>query len=73
MNVYSNTTGASGLISRAELTEYVNLGGSRYYPSNYTVNVSMSGYYSNQSTFNLSLRNNSFVNYTLYRIPGYIS
>ncbi|MDP2926225.1 MAG: LamG-like jellyroll fold domain-containing protein, partial [Nanoarchaeota archaeon] len=56
---FSALTNSSGWINRTELIDYVNLGGTRYYYSNYIINASKSEYGSANKTLNITLVNNT--------------
>ncbi len=51
---FSDTTDSNGEITRQELIEYKNIGGTKYYATNYTINVSFTGYSDNSTQVNLT-------------------
>jgi parallel beta-helix repeat protein len=71
--IASDVTDAGGDIDRLELIEYTNLGGTRYYANDYTVNVTKAGYFTNSTTYNLTALHNVFATIELNLTPGAVS
>ncbi len=59
-SVYSALTDSNGDISRQELIDYVNTGGTRTYSTPHIVNVTKTGHTTNSTTYNLTSLNNVF-------------
>jgi hypothetical protein len=51
-------TDSSGLIPRQEVTDYVNLGGTKTYYSNYTISASKTGYTPESHTIDFTIEQN---------------
>jgi parallel beta-helix repeat protein len=64
--VFSQLTDAAGDITKTNLTEYVNVGGTRTYHTNHTVNVTKTNYLMNTTTYNITLSRNIFATIKLY-------
>jgi len=64
-NVFSTSTDASGDISRTELIEYVNTGGVITYATPHIINLTHNDYIINSTSYNLTIENNLFVEYSL--------
>jgi parallel beta-helix repeat protein len=67
--VYSNLTNSTGHIYRAEVIDYTNVGGTRVYQTNHTVNVTKLGYYPNSTTYNVTNYTNIFATIKLNKNP----
>ncbi|MGV8171150.1 MAG: BspA family leucine-rich repeat surface protein [Candidatus Woesearchaeota archaeon] len=72
-NVGYELTNSTGYIARLEITEYVNVDGTRTYATPHTVNVSKSGYYTNSTNYNLTVLNNTFTTIILQKNPYAVS
>jgi len=55
---FTKQTNSSGYIPRQEITEYVNLEGTRSYYNNYTINASKPGYITDNNLFNFTITQN---------------
>jgi parallel beta-helix repeat protein len=72
VSTYNNTWGLDssaltnndGLV-RYAVTEYTNLGGTKYYANNITVNATKPGYTTNSSSHNLTIETNLDLNFTI--------
>jgi len=58
--IYSGLTNSEGTISRQELIEYTNNGGTKEYSAVYTVNISKEGYGISSTTYNITQTNNIY-------------
>jgi parallel beta-helix repeat protein/surface protein len=55
---FSTLTGVDGYTTRQEVTEYKNVGGTRTYFNNYTINATLTGYVTDSNIFNFSVTEN---------------
>ena len=58
---FSSLTDSGGLSTIYEIIDYVNLAGTRYYYSNYTINVSASGYENSSVSYNATAEENNLL------------
>jgi len=65
INVYSGQTDAGGTISRQELIEYVNTGGSVAYATPHNITIDLIGYETNSTDYNLTELQNLDLQITL--------
>ncbi|MGY4884634.1 MAG: right-handed parallel beta-helix repeat-containing protein [Nanobdellota archaeon] len=55
---FTAQTNSSGLIGRQEVTEYVNIGGTRSFYNNYSITANKSGYTNDSNEFNFTITQN---------------
>lgn len=70
ISVYSVLTDSNGDISRQELIDYINTGGTKSFNTPHIVNVTKVGYTSNSTIYNLTAMNNLFENFILEEETG---
>jgi parallel beta-helix repeat protein len=56
---FSEMTNSSGYTNRTEIIDYVNVGGTKIYYSNYTINSSADGYILGEHSYNVTLNENN--------------
>ncbi len=60
---FTELVNGSGWISRYNLTEYINTGGTRVYQNNYLIHANLSGYNNQTEQYNLSVEQNNLNDY----------